>query len=251
MKQALVLAAGLGTRLKPLTDTTPKALVTVGGFALLELNLRRLQAAGFERIAVNIHHFGQQVIDFLREHDDFGMDIRISDERDELLDTGGAIKKARTLLDTDSPVLIHNVDILSDIDLNKLYAAAQTSVHTTLAISKRTSASGRYLLFDSRQKLVGWTNERTGEVRGPYADALERTALKAPFAGIHVFHPSLFPLMDAWPSKFSIIDFYLNISRAHEVCGLLEDFHLIDVGKLDSLSAAERFLQDHRSSYFF
>ncbi len=247
MKQALVLAAGLGTRLKPLTDTTPKALVTVGGFALLELNIRRLQAVGFERIVVNIHHFGQQVIDFLREHDNFEMDIRISDERDELLDTGGAIKKARHLFDTASPILIHNVDILSDIDLGGLYASAQASARTTLAISKRTSASGRYLLFDSQKRLIGWTNERTGEVRGPYTDALERTRLKAPFAGIHVFHHSLFPLMDAWPSKFSIIDFYLNISRTHEICGYLSDFNLLDVGKIDSLSDAEQFLKDNNS----
>ena len=245
MKQALVLAAGLGTRLKPLTDTTPKALVEVGGFALLELNVRKLQRAGFERIVVNIHHFGQQIIDFLEAHDNFGLDIRISDERSELLDTGGAIKHARHLFDAESPVLIHNVDILSDLDLSQLYDTAAAQATTTLAISERTSASGRYLLFDRQMRLVGWTNERTGEVRGPYDDALERAALKAPFAGIHVFHPSLFPLMDPWPSKFSIIDFYLNISRAHEVHGNLAAFNLLDVGKLDSLAAAERFLLEH------
>ena len=245
MKQAMVLAAGLGTRLKPLTDTRPKALVEVGGFALLELNLRKLQKAGFERIVVNIHHFGQQIIDFLEAHDNFGLDIRISDERSELLDTGGALKHARQLFDPTSPVLIHNVDILSDIDLAALLAKAEDAGDATLAISRRESKSGRYLLFDCDHRLVGWTNERTGEVRSPYNDALNRAALKAPFAGIHVLHPSLLPLMDAWPSKFSIIDFYLDICSAREVCGYLSDFNLLDVGKIDSLDAAEHFLHEH------
>lgn len=245
MKQALLLAAGLGTRLKPLTNTTPKALVKVGGFALLEHNIRRLEAAGFERIVVNIHHFGEQIIDFLADHDNFSLDIRVSDERQQLLDTGGALKKAHALLDDESPVLIHNVDILSDIDLAALVAAAETKRGAMLAISHRTSASGRYLLFDESLRLVGWTNTSTGEVRSPYPDALEMASLKAPFAGIHVVHPDLFPLMEEWPERFSIIDFYLQTCREAPIFGYLSDFSLLDVGKLDSLAQAERFLQEH------
>ena len=245
MKQALLLAAGLGTRLKPLTNTTPKALVRVGGFALLEHNIRRLHDAGFERIVVNIHHFGEQIIDFLAEHDNFGLDIRVSDERQQLLDTGGALKKARTLLDGESPVLIHNVDIFSDIDLAELASAAEEKQGAMLAISRRTSASGRYLLFDDSLRLVGWTNTSTGEVRSPYPNALELATLKAPFAGIHVVHPGLLPLMDEWPDRFSIIDFYLQTCYEAPIFGFLSDFDLLDVGKLDSLTQAEQFLQEH------
>ncbi|MBQ9285514.1 MAG: nucleotidyltransferase family protein [Bacteroidaceae bacterium] len=245
MKQALLLAAGLGTRLKPLTNTTPKALVRVGGFALLEHNIRRLQTAGFDRIVVNIHHFGEQIIDFLDAHSNFGIDIRISDEREQLLDTGGALKKALPLFDNDSPVLIHNVDIFSDIDLNSLFSSAVDKRSAVLAISRRTSASGRYLLFDEQLRLAGWTNVATGEVRSPYPDALERATLKAPFAGIHVVHPDLFPLLSEWPDRFSIIDFYLRTCRQACIYGYLSNFNLLDVGKLDSLLEAERFLQEH------
>ena len=244
MKQAMVFAAGLGTRLKPLTDTMPKALVPVGGRPLIEHVLLRLKAAGFERIVVNVHHFGQQIIDFLDANSNFGLDIRISDERAELLETGGGIKKARPLFDADSPVLIHNVDILSNLSLEALWDAATSQQTTTLAISRRESASGRYLLFDAQQRLVGWTNTRTEEVRSPFDDALQRATLKAPFAGIHVIHPTLFPLMDAWPERFSIIDFYLSACRDHAISAYMADFNLIDVGKLDSLAQAEAFLQN-------
>ena len=245
MKQAMVFAAGLGTRLKPLTDTTPKALVKVGGFALLEHNICKLRDAGFERIVVNIHHFGEQIIDFLDEHDNFGIDIRISDEREMLLDTGGGLKKAQHLFDPDSPILIHNVDILSDAPLDTLIEASEKNNSAVLAISRRKSASGRYLLFDRKKQLVGWTNEKTGEVRSPFDDALNRAYLKVPFAGIHAFHPSLFQLMESWPERFSIIDFYLRVCNQCQIKGMLSSFHLIDVGKLDSLTAAEQFIADY------
>lgn len=238
----MVFAAGLGTRLKPLTDTMPKALVPVSGRPLLEHVILRLQKAGFTRIVVNVHHFGDQIIDFLQTNNFFGLEIRISDERDELLETGGGLKKAQHLFDPDSPVLIHNVDILSDVALEPLLQAASAPQSAALAISRRESRSGRYLLFDEQHRLVGWTNEKTGEVKSPYDDALSRACLRAPFAGIHAFHPSLFPLMEAWPSRFSIIDFYLDICRTCPINGQLADFNLIDVGKLDSLAEAEAFL---------
>ena len=124
MKQAMIFAAGMGTRLKPITDIMPKALVKVAGVPLLQRVILKLKADGFSRIVVNVHHFSQQILDFLSANDDFGVDIRISDESDMLLETGGGLKKASALFDTDSPVLIHNVDILSNVDLRQLYNKA-------------------------------------------------------------------------------------------------------------------------------
>ncbi len=244
MKQAMIFAAGLGTRLKPLTDTMPKALVPVNGRPLLEHILLKLKASGYERVVINVHHFADQIIDYVARHADMGLDIRISDERSALLETGGGLKHARPLFDADAPILIHNVDILSDADLHALWQQACEQRSAVLAISRRESASGRYLLFAEDQRLVGWTNTRTGEVRSPYPDALQQSRLQAPFAGIHAFHPDLFPLMDAWPDRFSIIDFYLDICREHPVCGHLADFRLMDVGKLDSLAQADAFARE-------
>ena len=161
MPTALVFAAGLGTRLKPLTDTMPKAMVPVCGEPLIAHTLRRLKAAGFDRAVVNVHHFGQQIIDFLSEND-FGIEVAVSDERDCLLDTGGGLRKAAPLLtakEPAAPILIHNVDILSNADLPAFLAAAQEN-DVTLLVSRRDTK--RYLLFDADNRLCGWTNIETG-----------------------------------------------------------------------------------------
>ena len=245
MKQAMIFAAGLGTRLRPLTDTIPKALVPVGGKPLLQHVIERLQAVGVERSVVNIHHFGDQIIDFLDRHDRFGLDIRISDEREALLETGGGIKKARLLFDSTSPILIHNVDILSNADLAILFenfSVAPTlsesyaqAPFAALLVSERPSS--RHLLFDKNYRLVGWQNTKTGEMRG------QRGIHALAFSGIHVFHPELFLLMDEWPERFSIIDFYLSICAEHTILGIPSPkLRLMDVGKLDTLSAADTFL---------
>lgn len=163
MRQAMIFAAGLGTRLKPLTDTMPKALVPVGGQPLLYHVVMRLKEAGFERIVVNVHHFADQIIDYLKVNENFGLDIRISDEREQLLETGGGIKKAMPLFDPNSPILIHNVDILSNLDLRRLPMDAPL-----LVVSQRQTK--RYLLFDDDMRLQGWTNIETGELKGPVAD---------------------------------------------------------------------------------
>lgn len=252
MKQAMIFAAGLGTRLKPLTDTMPKALVPVAGKPLLQHVIERLSAIGIERIVINIHHFGQQIIDFLDSQHHFGLDIRISDERQALLDTGGGIKKARPLFDPSSPILIHNVDILSDADLDAIYASA-TPAHGSapaeailLASPRKTS---RYLLFSPDRRLIGWQNITTGELRGPIANqaiplGASNPPLRLAFSGIHVFSPSLFPLMDEWPDKFSIIDFYLSVCASHKILAYpAPDLRLMDVGKLDTLAAADAFIQ--------
>ena len=211
MKQAMIFAAGLGTRLKPLTDTMPKALVRVGGKPLLEHVVLRLKDAGYERIVVNVHHFADQIIDFLKEQNNFGLDIRISDEREALLETGGGIKKALPLFDPTEPILIHNVDILSNLDLQSLPTDAPL-----LVVSQRQTK--RYLLFNDEMRLQGWTNIETGEVKGPIADRqrskVEGQRLLLAFSGIHMFHPSLAPLLADWPDRFPIMDFYLKAWRS-------------------------------------
>ena len=236
MKQAMVFAAGLGTRLKPLTDTMPKALVRVGGRPLLEHVVLKLKEAGFERIIVNVHHFAGQIIDFLAANHNFDIDIRVSDEREQLLETGGAIKRARRLFDNGSPVLIHNVDILSNADLSQVYAAANDADALLLVSERQTT---RYLLFDGEHpmpRLVGWKNITTGEVRGQEGHPLA-------FSGIHVVSPSLFPLMDNYPDRFPVVSFYLDACTRYRLAGFRQDnLRLLDVGKLDTLDAANQFI---------
>jgi NDP-sugar pyrophosphorylase family protein len=227
----MIFAAGLGTRLKPLTDTMPKALVPVGGQPLLWHVIMKLKKSGYERIVVNVHHFADQIIDYLRLNDNFGLDIRISDEREQLLETGGGIKKALPLFDLSEPILIHNVDILSNLDLNQLPTDAPV-----LVVSQRQTK--RYLQFDDEQRLVGWKNIETGEVKGREGHSLA-------FSGIHVFHPSLVPLLSEWPDRFPIMDFYLSACATHLIKGFEAiDLRLMDVGKMDTLDQAENFINN-------
>ena len=238
MKQAMIFAAGLGTRLRPLTDTMPKALVRVGGEPLLHRVIMNLKSAGFERIVVNVHHFAEQIIDYLKTNDNFGLDIRISDESDALLDTGGGIRKAAPLFDPSSPILIHNVDILHNVDLATFYESA-ISHDATLMVSERKTS--RYLIFNDEMRLRAWVNIKTGEVTPQPSQSTE--GLRAAFSGLHVFSPRLFPLMAEWPDKFGIIDFYLDACHKADIRGIINtDLRLLDVGKLDSLSEAEQFV---------
>ena len=226
----MIFAAGLGTRLKPLTDTMPKALVRVGGKPLLWHVLTKLRAAGIERIVINVHHFAQQIVDYIGANQSFGLDIRFSDETGGLLETGGGIKKALPLFNPSEPVLIHNVDILSNLDLGALPVDAPL-----LVVSRRQTK--RYLQFDDSMRLVGWKNVETGEVKGREAESLA-------FSGIHVFHPSLAPLLADWPDRFPIMDFYLKACSDHFIRGYeAPDLRLLDVGKLDTLEAAEQFIK--------
>lgn len=247
--QAMIFAAGLGTRLKPLTDTMPKALVSVGGEPLIRRVLQRLADAGVGRVVVNVHHFASQITQYLSENRNFGLDIAISDETEGLLETGGGIKHAARLFDAESPVLIHNVDILSNVNLRKFYniaaesEVAATPVDAVLLVSWRKTK--RYLLFDDDMRLVGWTNIETGEVKSPYPELDPRKCRMYAFAGIHVISPRMFPLMDDFPEKFSIIDFYLNTCATHNIKGYVkDDLKLMDIGKLDTLAQAETFLSE-------
>ncbi len=246
MRQAMILAAGLGTRLKPLTDTMPKALVPVGGTPLLDLNIRKLQAQGYDRFVVNIHHFAQQIVDYVAQQD-YAPLVRFSDETDGLLETGGGLKKAALLFADDTPVLIHNVDILDNVDYDWFARQHQPDEGAVLLVSPRKTK--RYLLFDNAMRLMGWKNIETGEIKSPY-EYIRRTGLSQhgeplnmfAFSGIHSFSPRLFPLMDRFPDRFGIIDFYLSVCHRSHIVGLLkDDLRILDVGKLDSLHDAEQF----------
>ena len=238
----MIFAAGLGTRLKPLTDTMPKALVRVGGEPLLWHVVTKLKASGFQRLVVNVHHFAAQIVDYLHANDNFGIDIRISDESAALLETGGGIRKALPLFDVSSPVLIHNVDILSNVDVADFYDyACDSAVDAMLLVSQRKTK--RYLLFDDEMILDGWTNVETGEVKSPYPGLNPDDEKRLAFSGIHVLSPSVFSLLGAMPERFGVMDFYLKYCHQRAFLGYeKKDLRLLDVGKLDSLDAAERFL---------
>ena len=254
----MIFAAGLGTRLKPLTDTMPKALVRVGGEPLIKRVILNLAAAGVDRIVANVHHFAGQIIDYLKDNDNFGLDIRISDETAGLLETGGGIKKAAPLFDPTAPILIHNVDILSNVDLREFYQIASQSekgkvkseeseCDAVLLVSWRKTK--RYLLFNDDMKLVGWTNIETGEVRSPYPELNPKECRMYAFAGIHALSPRLLKMMDQFPDRFGIIDFYLKACATHNIKGYVkDDLKLMDIGKLDTLAQAEEFLEELRVS---
>ena len=260
--QSMIFAAGLGTRLKPLTDRIPKALVRVGGKPLIEYVLKNLVAAGSKRIVVNVHHFANQIIEYLQQND-FGVDIRVSDETEMLLDTGGGIKNAAPFFNTSEPVLIHNVDILSNVDLRALYnyaceAEIEQKVDAVLLVSPRKTK--RYLIFNKDMRLVGWTNVDTGEVKSPYETLHELTFTQPydnnnvtneqygytlfAFSGIHVIGNKVFEAMNEYSAKFPIMDFYLQYAKdLHFVGKVKNNLKLMDVGKLDTLAEADAFVK--------
>lgn len=240
--KAMIFAAGKGTRLRPLTDSMPKALVSVAGKPLLQHTIEKLKASGFNEVIINVHHFADQIIDFVRANNSFGIRIEFSNESEKLLDTGGGVKRASWFFDDGQPFLIHNVDILSDIDLGALVKQHRESNSTvTLVCSQRETS--RYLLFDRSNRLQGWVNEKTGEVKSPVAHRDPTHYRKLAFSGIHLLQPSLFKQMEEMADTFSIIDFYIKccdevIIKSHAPKGI----QTIDVGKPESLQTAELFV---------
>jgi len=240
--KALILAAGFGTRLQPITDSKPKALVEINGITLLEFTIRRLIKFGFNQIIINVHHFAEQIINFLDEKNNFGIEIEISDERDLLLDTGGGLKKASWFFDDGRPFLIHNVDILSDVDLAQFYNSHLNSDSiATLAVQKRKSS--RYFLFDDEKYLCGWENVKTNEhkiTRQPNGKLAQLA-----FSGIHMADPSIFKLIP--PEKvFSIVDFYLSIASQNRISYFDHSNSLfIDLGKKENLAEAEKIFNNN------
>ena len=243
--KAMIFAAGLGTRLRPLTNDRPKALVEIGGKTMLERIILKLADSGFDDITINIHHFGEKIIDFLEKHDNFGLNLHISDERDMLLDTGGGILKARQFLDGDEPFLVHNADILTDLDLNAMYEShVESGAMSTVLVKKRKTS--RYFVFDDDYRLQGWINKSTGETRPPhfvYKKGLHELA----FGGIHVISPSIFDALSEYSHdqvKFSITPFYVDECHNHLIKGYVQQspYTWLDVGKPETLAEAEEMV---------
>ena len=261
--KAMIFAAGLGTRLKPLTDTMPKALVPICGQPLLFHVIDKLVKAGYDHIVVNVHHFPDQIIDYLKAHD-FGVRIDVSDERDFLRETGGGIRYAHPLLTdcstppsaplemteadsfaslgmTKEPFLVHNVDIISNLDLRWFREQHREGALATLVVSERKTQ--RYFLFDEDNRLRGWTNLATGEVRSPYPDIDPEKCRKLAFSGIHLISPEIFDVFErlGMGDRFSIVDFYLKACAEYPIYGVVPpEFTMVDVGKFATLPEAER-----------
>ena len=250
----MIFAAGLGTRLKPLTDTLPKALVPLAGKTLLQWQIEKLKAAGIRDIVVNIHHFPDMIINYLKDNDNFGCNIQVSDERDMLLETGGGLRKAeekfrslgiQEFRSSNEGILICNVDILSNIDIPTLLQAYNPNEMGVVVVSERETQ--RYLLFNDENRLCGWTNIATGEVRGPIADYQSPIANRQlAFSGMQVLSPRIFDCMDEVVKqkgeKFSLIDLYLSIAQKEILRAYIpENYRMMDVGKINQLSEAEAF----------
>ena len=245
--KAMIFAAGLGTRLRPLTNDRPKALVEIGGKTMLERVITKLATAGFDDITVNIHHFGEKIIEFIEQKNYFGLNIHISDERGMLLDTGGGILKARHFLDGNEPFLVHNADILTDIDLNAMYQSHLDSgaMATVLVKDRKTS---RYFVFDDDYRLQGWINKSTGETR-PSGFVHREGLHELAFGGIHVISPSIFKPLEEYSqgqAKFSITPFYVDECRAHLINGYVQNtpYNWLDVGKPETLTQAEQLVNN-------
>lgn len=243
--KALVFAAGLGTRLKPFTLTHPKALAPVAGKPMLQRVIEKLTEQGVTEIIVNVHHFPDQIIDFLHANN-FDVTLRISDERDLLLDTGGGLLAARKWLDCgDEPFIIHNADILTDFDLRPMVDAHTASgAMATLLVADRTSS--RMLLFDRQLSMRGWANMATGETRPSGLDA--SALLPLAFGGVHVASPSIFTALERYAGHeqpFSITPFYIEACGSHLIKGYMQPHGSIwfDIGKPESLDAAGMALQ--------
>lgn len=241
--KAMIFAAGLGTRLRPLTDEMPKALVPVCGQPLLYHVLEKLKAAGADDVVVNVHHFPDMIRQWI-EHHDTGVKVSISDERDFLRETGGGIKYAGPLLRNPGGFLVHNVDILSNLDIPWLMSQVHGTSLSTLVVSERKTS--RYLLFNDDMRMVGWTNVTTGEVRTPFKDLDVSKCRRLAFSGIHYISDEIFDVFEKKEvsDRFSITDFYIDVCADYPIMGVVpEDFRMIDVGKLDTLAKAEEFLR--------
>lgn len=238
--QAFIPAAGLGTRLLPLTEHRPKALVEVGGVPLLKIAIDNLARQGATRIVVNVHHFADMVIDYLQSHD-WGTEVLVSNEKDKLLDTGGGLKKAALLFNRDEPILIHNVDILSRINFHDLVELHQQEDNfVTLAVSVRDTS--RFLLFADNGLLVGWNNRSTGETK--WVDELVAKNRALAFSGIAVLDPGVLEVLPPCEIPYPIVPAYLNIAKEHRIsCFIHSSSDWMDVGTPQSLNKAQSWFR--------
>lgn len=234
--KAMIFAAGLGTRLKPFTEHHPKALAEVNHKPLLQRNIEYLKSYGIQDFVINIHHFPQQIKDFLALHNNFGCNISISDETEALLETGGGLKKAAPLLQGNEPFIVMNADILTSLNLGRMIDSHTASRSlASLAVTDRTTS--RYFLFNQHHELCGWKNIKSGEEKIMRDEA--QLVPKA-FSGIHIIEPAIFELMEQ-EGKFSIVDVYLALCADHKILGYDHSSDiLIDVGKPEAIAEAER-----------
>ncbi len=232
---ALLFAAGLGTRLKPFTDNHPKALAMVNGKTLLERNIEYLKSYGINEFVINVHHFADQIVDFLEKNENFGVNIQISDESDEVLETGGGLVKAKDLLGNE-PFLVMNVDILTDLNISKLMEFhLENQPLVTVAVSGRESS--RKLLFEENNQLKGWKNLNSGEE----IIASEKPLTEKAFSGIHIINPEIFEKMPN-SGKFSIMTTYMELMKTEKILGFDHSGGiLVDVGRPESVLEAEKF----------
>ena len=242
--KAMVLAAGLGTRLRPLTNDRPKALVEVGGETLLEITLRRLASFGIQEVIVNVHHFADMVAEYLRKNENFGLRIEISREDDVLLDTGGGLKKAAWFFlqgggAAHEPFVLHNVDVISKVDLGRMLRFhREHNALATLAVQHRKTS--RYLLFDEQARLSG---RQTGAIQAEMVRPAQRTSALA-FSGIHIISPELLNMISE-QGVFSIITTYLRLAgEGSRILGFdAGEYYWRDLGKPENISQAEEDLR--------
>ena len=237
--KAMIFAAGLGTRLKPITDTKPKALVEINGKPLLYYAINTLKRAGIESIIVNTHHFSNQIIDFINNNN-FGIPIEISDETEKLLNTGGGLKKAANFLKGSEPFLVYNVDILSNINITKMLEYhLSTNALATLAVMNRKTA--RYFLFDEENTLCGWKNKKDGTER---ISRNCKNVSEYAFSGIQIINPILFNLMKQ-EGVFPIVDVYLELAKEHIIKGYNHSDTLwCDIGKHSEFECASKIISE-------
>lgn len=239
----MIFAAGLGTRLRPITNDRPKALAEIHGTPILEIVIRRLINHGFDEIIVNVHHFADKVIEFLKSKNNFGINLQISDELGQLLDTGGGLKKASWFFDDNEPFLVHNVDTLTDIDLLDYYNFHKNNnALATLLVRHRPGS--RFFLFDETKRLCGWENVITKEkiLTSNFNSNLEQIA----FSCLHIIDPKIFNLIDE-EGCFSIIDVYLRLAKEHKVMGYVDDeSYWLDIGTPEKLQRGEDEIEIER-----
>ena len=237
---AMILAAGLGTRLKALTHDKPKALVELNGKPLLQHCIENLIANGFYHIVINVHHFGEQIIDFV-EHQRFDAEIQISDDRDLLMDTGGGIVKATSLFKNSKAVLVHNVDIISDVNLHELSQQFLDSEDDAWLLTQNRETN-RKLLFNAENQLIGWMNKADVSFKWVYDSFGEFQEMA--FSGLHFFRSDLFANFECKPQ--SVIDLYLNLAKNNRIISKpIQPDYWFDLGKPEQLIAAENYLNTH------
>lgn len=241
---AIILAAGLGTRLRPLTNDKPKALVELEGKPMLEHLMLKMKRSGFKHVVINVHYKGETIMDFINKNNGFGIKTDISDEREMLLDTGGGIAHALSYFDDDNPVLVHNVDIICNADLTNLY---ESSKHNDVLLMVQKRQSSRMLYFDDAMNLSGWMNLKSGEKKSPFENFIPENFSSYAFSGIHVINTRMIQCLKKQTEAFPLIPFYLSLADKMNIKGTLfsQNEEWVDAGTTESLYLAEQIIKNN------